>query len=113
MDWDNHSMSFIPKDEMSESDMKFIESISVSQTEFGTSKQMRTMAREKVRALETLSRLLGYDKQEAGETPQFITTLKAAFKQLDAKRDAAQAQIAAAPTGEIIGVKPISAEEPK
>lgn len=111
MTWDHDTMQFIPKDEMNEADMKFIESITISNSQFGSSLQMRTMAREKVRALETLARLLGYDKQEGGETPHFVTALKDAFKRLDEKRQVLQIE-AQNQAAQGIGVTPINTEKP-
>jgi len=59
MEWNEEHISLIPKDEMSENDQKFIESLGETAGEFGNSLSIKTMAGQKVRALELLGKHIG------------------------------------------------------
>lgn len=68
MDWDKDSITMIPKEEMSERDMKFIESIQITETKTdkdttSTSFKVKTLAAYKVAALEKLGKQIGLFKE--------------------------------------------------
>lgn len=66
MHWSEHGVSLIPKEDQSEADMKFIESISETQTEHGSSIKMTTLGNQKVKALELLGKHVGMWKGDNG-----------------------------------------------
>jgi phage terminase small subunit len=67
-EWDKNSVSFIPKDEIDPEDMKFVESISETVTEHGSSFKMTTLGNQKVRALEAIARIAGIDKKKNSDS---------------------------------------------
>lgn len=74
MDWSAESMTFVPKEEMTENDMKFIESISqesYSGENGGSDKiSMKTMAAQKVKALELLGKHIGMWSKSNDKDPE-------------------------------------------
>lgn len=62
MDWHEGSMSFVPKKDMDENSMKFIESITQTDSQMGSSLSMKTLASQKAKALELLGRHIGMFK---------------------------------------------------
>ena len=72
MTWTKGDMKFIPSDELSPREMAFIESISVSDTEFGRTLKMTTLAGQKqvaLRALGEITGLWGKGKNGTGSGP--------------------------------------------
>jgi len=66
MGWDEFDIKFIPKDELSPREMAFIESISVTDTEFGKTRKMTTLAGQRVSAIRALGEMTGLGKDPNG-----------------------------------------------
>lgn len=101
--WDHESAQFIPKNDLTNDQMKFIDSMSVEksfqefrETDEETGKvrltlkpimkfKVTTLGREKVKALEMLARLLGYDKEASNGVPEYQRSLDEALLAINKK----------------------------
>lgn len=82
MDWDEGSMKLVPKRDLKPGLSKGVHSITYTTGEKGSSIRMTTQAGEKMKALEFLAKLLGFDRKEAMES-ESEKILKAAILELD------------------------------
>jgi len=82
MEWSEESMSFIPKKDLKPHEMCFVDTISIGQTEKGPTLKMTTLAREKVKALEAMARLMGLDQGASSEKNQLTAVFAAAMAEM-------------------------------
>lgn len=67
MDWDEKEMRFIHKADLTERELAFVDSISVEDTKYGTTRKMTTLAGQKTKALELLGKHIGmFGEKNAG-----------------------------------------------
>ena len=97
-DWDHDSGQMIPKKNLTRDQMKFIDSINVEKrTEYifdGNQKiavpvvrmKLGTLAREKVKAIELIAKMLGLDKAATKEDLESENALTDALKALDQEK---------------------------
>ena len=82
MEWSEESMTFIPKKDLKPHEMCFVDTVSIGQGERGATLKMTTLAREKVKALEAMARLLGLDQAASSEKNQLTAVFAAAMVEL-------------------------------
>lgn len=82
MDWDESKVTLKPKSSMTKSDIKFIDSISSTATEWGTTIKVTTLAKEKIKALEFIAKMMGFDKDDATRVKPYETILNEALADL-------------------------------
>jgi phage terminase small subunit len=103
LDWDGNDVKMKPKSDLTEEQIKFIDAVSFERTvetdyegkldaegnypEKPTTKlKVTTLAKEKTKALDSLVKLLGYDKLESGATSS-TKALTEALAQLDLEKE--------------------------
>ena len=85
--WNEDGMTPISSKDMSEDGLKFVDSIEKITIGKDVAKlTVKTLARDKVKALELLAKLLGYDKNDGDSgNGELKSVLKQALKDLDSK----------------------------
>ncbi len=87
MEWSEQSMQFVPKKDLKPHQMCFVDTISIGHSESGPTLKMTTLAREKVKSIELMARLLGLDKGSANEKTQLLSVFDEAINEIKRERE--------------------------
>jgi phage terminase small subunit len=85
LDWDEKGVRLKAKSEMTKADIKFLDGITHENTEFGVRLKVSTLAKEKIKALEFIAKMMGFDKDEGARERPYEAIMAAALLEMKKK----------------------------